>query len=50
MSEYVKIKRKLYDELVETKSKYEVMKSMFETMVKVYQKDIADDELKEQNK
>ena len=37
MSEYVKIKRRLYDELVETKAKYEVLCKMIETMEKVYQ-------------
>lgn len=32
MAEYVKIKRKLYDELVETKAKYEVLKKLLETL------------------
>lgn len=31
MSEYVKIKRRLYDELIETKSKYETLCAMIET-------------------
>ena len=37
MSEYVKIKRRLYDELIETKAKYEVLCKMLESMEKVYQ-------------
>lgn len=37
MSEYVKIKRRLYDELVETKAKYVVLCEMIESMKKVYQ-------------
>ena len=37
MSEYVKIKRSLYDELVEIKSKYLVLCKMLETMETVYQ-------------
>ena len=37
MSEYVKIKRRLYDELVETKAKYVVLCEMIETMQKVYE-------------
>ena len=44
MSEYVKIKRRLYDELVETKAKYEVIKKLLETINKVYE-----EQLKEQN-
>ena len=38
MSEYVKIKRRLYDELIEAKSKYETLCAMIETMQKVYEK------------
>lgn len=37
MSEYVKIKRNFYDELVETKAKYIVLCKMLETMQEVYQ-------------
>ena len=37
MSEYVKIKRKLYDELVETQAKYTVLCNMLESMTKVYE-------------
>jgi len=37
MSEYVKIKRAIYDELIETKAKYIVLCKMLETMQKVYQ-------------
>lgn len=37
MSEYVKIKRKLYDELVETKAKYIVLCNMLESIKKVYE-------------
>lgn len=36
MSEYVKIKRRLYDELVDTKAKYEVLCKMLEALEKVY--------------
>ena len=38
MSEYVKIKRRLYDELVETKAKYVVLCEMLESAKKVYEK------------
>lgn len=37
MSEYVKIKRRLYDELVETKAKYAVLCEMIEAMQKIYE-------------
>lgn len=37
MSEYVKIKRRLYDELVETKAKYVVLCEMIEALKKVYE-------------
>lgn len=37
MSEYVKIKRRLYDELVETKAKYIVLCEMLESLKKVYE-------------
>lgn len=37
MSEYVKIKRRLYDELIDTKAKYIVLCKMLESMSKVYE-------------
>ena len=37
MSEYVKIKRRLYDELVEIKAKYAVLCEMIEALKKVYE-------------
>lgn len=37
MSEYVKIKRKLYDELIDTKAKYVTLCKMLETMSRVYE-------------
>lgn len=37
MSEYVKIKRRLYDELIETKAKYAMLCEMIESMQKVYE-------------
>ena len=37
MSEYVKIKRRLYDELIDTKAKYIVLCEMLESMSKVYE-------------
>lgn len=37
MSEYVKIKRRLYDELVETKAKYIILCQMLEAMKNVYE-------------
>lgn len=36
MSEYVKIKRKLYDELIDVKAKYVTLCNMLETMRAVY--------------
>ena len=36
MSEYVKIKRKLYDELIDVKAKYITLCNMLETMRAVY--------------
>lgn len=36
MSEYVKIKRRLYDDLVEIKAKYIVLCRMLESFDKVY--------------
>lgn len=37
MSEYVKIKRRLYDELVETKAKYIALCQMLESMQAVWE-------------
>ena len=37
MSEYVKIKRRLYDQLIETQAKYAVLCNMLESMTKVYE-------------
>lgn len=37
MSEYVKIKRRLYDELIDTKAKYIVLCEMLESMSRVYE-------------
>ena len=37
MSEYVKIKRRLYDELVETKAKYIVLCQRLESMQAVWE-------------
>lgn len=42
MSEYVKIKRRLYDELIETKAKYEVVKQMLEAVNKVYEEQLKE--------
>ncbi len=36
MSEYVKIKRRIYDELIDIKAKYVVLCKMIESMEKVY--------------
>lgn len=47
MSEYVKIKRKLYDELVETQAKYTVLCNMLESMTKVYEENKAKAESEE---
>ena len=41
MSEYVKIKRRLYDELIETQAKYTVLCNMLESMTKVYEENKA---------
>lgn len=38
MSEYVKIKRRLYDELIETKAKYVTLCEMIEGLKRVYEK------------
>lgn len=37
MSEYVKIKRRLYDDLIDIKAKYIVLCKMLESMSKVYE-------------
>ena len=37
MSEYVKIKRRLYDELIEIKAKYIVLCQMLEALQQVYE-------------
>ena len=37
MSEYVKIKRRLYDELIEVKAKYIVLCQMLENLKSVYE-------------
>ncbi len=37
MSEYVKIKRSLYDDLIETKAKYITLCKIIETMQSVYE-------------
>lgn len=37
MSEYVKIKRSLYDELIDIKAKYVVLCNVLEVMESVYQ-------------
>ena len=44
MSEYVKIKRRLYDELVETKSKYIVLCQMLESLKSVYEQNKPDEQ------
>ena len=44
MSEYVKIKRRLYDELIETKAKYIVLCQMLESLKNVYEQNKPDDE------
>ena len=47
MSEYVKIKRRIYDELIEIKAKYVVLCKMLESMEKVYQANRMDGERKD---
>ena len=44
MSEYVKIKRRLYDELIETKGKYIVLCQMLESLKNVYEQNKPDEE------
>lgn len=47
MSEYVKIKRRIYDELIDIKAKYVVLCKMLESMEKVYQANRMDGERKD---
>lgn len=47
MSEYVKIKRRLYDELIETKAKYVVLCQMLEALQQVYEENKPMEENKE---
>ena len=44
MSEYVKIKRRLYDELIETRAKYIVLRQMIESLKAVYEQSKEDDD------
>lgn len=44
MSEYVKIKRRLYDELIETKAKYIVLCQMLESLKCVYEQNKPEDQ------
>ena len=44
MSEYVKIKRRLYDELIETKAKYVVLCQMLESLKSVYEQNKLDEQ------
>lgn len=44
MSEYVKIKRRIYDELIDIKAKYVVLCKMLESMEKVYKENKMDGE------
>lgn len=45
MSEYVKIKRRVYDDLIETKAKYITLCSMLESMKKVYEENKPEGQL-----
>lgn len=47
MSEYVKIKRRIYDELIDIKAKYVVLCKMLESMEKVYKANRMDGERKD---
>lgn len=49
MSEYVKIKRRLYDELIDTKAKYIVLCEMLESMSKVYESNKPKEEKNERS-
>ena len=44
MSEYVKIKRRIYDELIETKAKYVVPCQMLESLKSVYEQNKPDEQ------
>lgn len=44
MSEYVKIKRRLYDELIETRAKYIVLRQMIESLRAVYEQNTKEDD------
>lgn len=44
MSEYVKIKRRLYDELIETRAKYIVLCQLIESLKAVYEQNKKEDE------
>lgn len=44
MSEYVKIKRRLYDELIETRAKHIVLCQMIESLKAVYEQNKEDDD------
>lgn len=44
MSEYVKIKRRIYDELIEIKAKYIVLCQMLESLKNVYEQNKPDEE------
>lgn len=44
MSEYVKIKRRLYDELIETRGKYIILCQMIESLKTVYDQNKEDDD------
>ena len=44
MSEYVKIKRRLYDELIEERAKYRTLCLTLETMKKIYEENVVTEE------
>ena len=44
MSEYVKIKRRLYDELIETQAKYIVLCQLIERLKAVYEQNTKEDD------
>lgn len=48
MSEYVKIKRRIYDELIETKAKYVVLCQMLESLKSVYEQNKPEEQEDEQ--
>ena len=43
MCEYVKIKRRIYDELIDIKAKYVVLCKMLESMKEVYEENKPDE-------